>query len=485
MKHLRIFTLALFISSAVAVGAQADPTTVAKIVDEGKNHNKVMEHLKYLSKKIGARLSTSENLDKAYAWTVKKFKEVGCQNVHLEEWGEWPVGFQRGKSSGKMVSPEKVNFEFTTQSWSEGTHGKKKGPAIYAPDNMEQFIAMKDKLKGAWLIYKTGGFRGGPRRQRPGDPPPELTPEQKAAQDLREAINGAGILGSVSPAGGDLVITSGNYRDKTFEQHPTDVNITVRKSDMAKIVADMDANKPVVLEFDVNQKWIKGPRKLFNVVAEIPGTEKPDEVVIVGGHLDSWDGPGSEGSQDNGTGSMCAIEAARILGKVGAKPKRTIRFVLFTAEEQGLFGSRAYVEKHKDEWPKISAVFIEDNGANYESGTYALEAMVPYIQPIIDTTNAAFPDCQMKIRTVQRIPRGGGSDHMSFNAVGVPAFFWDKSGPMDYNYIHHTQYDNYEQIKPEYMVQCSTNEAVAVYITACQPNMMPRDTPPATNGGGP
>jgi len=461
---------------------QADPVVLAKIVDEGKNRNQVMAHLKYLTKKIGARLSTSENLDKAYEWTMKKFKEFGCKNVHLEEWGEWPVGFQRGKCSGMMLSPERVVFEFTTPSWTEGTRGKKKGLAVYAPATMDEFNAMKDKLKGAWVIYKTTPPRG--RRVRPGETPPDLTPEQKTAQDLADAVNGAGILGKVTGTRGELVITSGSYRDKTIESHPMDVNITIRKSDMDKIITNLDAGKPVQLEFDINQKLLKGPRKLYNVVAEIPGTVKPDEVVIVGGHLDSWDGPGSEGAADNGTGTMAALEAARILNKVGVKPKRTIRFVLFSAEEQGLFGSTAYVKAHAEELPKISAVFIEDNGGNYESGTYALTTMAPFLQPIIDTNNQAFPAIQMKIRVVERMPRGGASDHSPFNQAGVPAFFWDKSGPADYNFIHHTQYDTYERVPVECMIQCATNEAVAAYVVANAVEMMPRQPAVTTAPGG-
>src|SRR6185295_14009000 len=144
----------------------------------------------------------------------------------------------------------------------------------------------------------------------------------------------------------------------------TTVRVTIRKQDMDAVQKVMDEGKEPILEFDMDNKLIPGPRPCNNVVAEIPGTEKPDEVVIVSGHLDSWDGPGSEGAQDNGTGTMVALEAARILNKVGAKPKRTIRFILWTGEEQGLFGSRWYVTAHKDDLAKISCVFIDDGGTN-------------------------------------------------------------------------------------------------------------------------
>ncbi len=481
MRLRQLWLAAILALVPVFSHAQVEPAMLDKIIDEGMNRNQSMNTLRYLCKRIGTRLTSSENLDKAYAWTQKRFKEFGCVNVHLEQWGEWPVGFQRGKSSGAMVSPEKLTFEFTTPSWTEGTRGKKKGQAIYAPTTMDEFNAMKDKLKGAWLIYKASPPRT--PRVRPGETPPELTPEQKAAQELATAINGSGILGRVMASRSELVVTSGSFRDKTLEDHPMDVSVTIRKSDMDKVIAHLDKNEKVELEFNLNQKFIKGPRKLYNVVAEIPGTEKPDEIVIVGGHLDSWDGPGSEGAADNGTGTTIAMEVARILNKVGAKPKRTIRFVLFTGEEQGLFGSSAYVQAHKDEWSKISCAIIEDNGANYQSGTYVLESMRPFWEPIIELNNKTFPDMPMKLRVLERMPRGGASDHAPFNGAGIPGFFWDKAGTQDYNYIHHTQYDTFERVPEKYMIQMSVNQSIAAYYQACWPSMMPRApivVPPTT-----
>lgn len=481
MKTCRLAGLAVLLAPIFGA-AQADQAVIDKIVDEGKNRSQVMGLLRHLTKNIGPRLTSSESLDKACDWTMRKFKEFGCQNVRLEQWGEWPVGFQRGKSSGWMVAPEKFQFEFTTPSWTEGTKGRKRGPAVAAPTTMDEFQAVAPKLKGAWVVYRVAPRRG--PRVRPSDAPPELTPEQKAAQELATAIEGAGILGKVMPSANELVITSGNYRDKTFENHPTDVTVTIRKSDMDKVLGHLDSGKRVELEFDLNQRWIKGPRKLYNVVAEIPGVEKPDEVVIIGGHLDSWDGPGSEGAADNGTGTMVTLEAARILNKVGAKPKRTIRFVLFTGEEQGLFGSRAYVEAHKAELPKISAVFIEDGGANYEGGIPVLAPMVPFLQPIMDASNKAFPDLPTKLRVVERMPRGGGSDHVPFNGVGVPGFFWDEVGTVDYNFVHHTQHDKFELCPENYTVQSAVNSTLAAFIVACAPELLPREAPAPAGGGG-
>ena len=437
---------------------QANTATVAKIIEEGKNNNKLMENLTYMATKIGPRLTASPKLDKAYAWTQRKFKEFGCKNVHLEQWGEWPVGFDRGtKQVARMVSPEKMDFVFTTPSWTPGTHGSKKGLAVIEPTSMEDFEKVKSTLKNTWLIAKSGG--------------PSRRSEEGIA--LQKAIREAGAYGRVSGSGGDLVITAGSWNIKP-DQLPLDTSVIIRKQDMAAITSKMDADVKVELEFNIDQKFVMGPRKNYNVIAEIPGTEKPDEVVIISGHLDSWDGPGSQGAQDNGTGTMVTLEAARILNKVGAKPKRTIRFILWTGEEQGLFGSAAYVKAHAAEMEKISCVFVDDGGTNYEGGLACKESMRPILEMALQPAKDAFPDMPTVIRTVRSIPRGGGSDHASFNAVGVPGFFWDETGKANYTKVHHTQYDRMDEVVPEYMVQSSTNSAVAAYIVACAPTLLPR-----------
>mgnify|MGYP000246126081 CR=1 FL=1 len=220
-------------------------------------------------------------------------------------------------------------------------------------------------------------------------------------------------------------------------------------------------------------KWLK--LKGYNVVAEIQGTEKPDEVVIVSGHFDSWDGPGSQGALDNGTGSSVTLECARILMATGAKPKRTIRFILWSGEEQGLFGSRGYVKDHAAEMDKISTCIVDDGGTNYWGGFVGLETQVPFFQKSMDVLNEAFPTLPMKWRTVAKMPRGGGSDHASFNAVGVPGFFTDETGVADYTYIHHTQHDKLAAAINVYMIQSSTAAAVTTFNLACADAMLPRE----------
>ena len=458
--HLKHALLTLMVVALPQAGwGQADPQTVAKIVDEGKNHNQVMKHLTHLTQKIGHRLTASPQLENAYRWTTQQFKEFGCSNVHLEEWGEYPVGFDRRRRQvGRMVSPIKLDFEFTSPSWTPGTKGRVRGEAVLEPTTAAEFEKVKDRLKGAWVITK--------RTTR--TPPPD---------EVAKLLEASGKAGTVFGSRSDLVVTGGNHRIK-WEELPKDVRVVIRKQDMEVVNTKLEANEKVELEFDMDNKFIKGPRKNYNVVAEIPGTEKPDEVVIISGHLDSWDGPGSEGAQDNGTGTCVTLEAARILGKVKAKPKRTIRFILWTGEEQGLFGSFDYVKKHKEELDKISAVFVDDGGTNYEGGVACIEAEEPILREAFEPAIKAFPEMPMKLDRVKRLQRFGGSDHYPFLQVDVPAFFWYETGKSDYNHVHHTQYDRIGTAVPEYLVQSSTNSAAVAYIVASAPTLLPREEKP-------
>jgi hypothetical protein len=383
-------------------------------------------------------------------------------NSFLEQWGEIPVGFQReqGGHVGRMVSPVVRNLEFTTRSWTPGTQGLVRGKAVMQPENMEAIDGMRDQLNGAWVILKPqAGGRGRGRGLNP---------------DFLAMMRVAGIAGTVSGAGNDLVITSGSWQNLDFMDLPRDVSITVRKSDYDAIVKEVEAGKDVQLEFNLRQKFLKGPIPVYNVIADIKGTEKPDEYVIVSGHLDSWDGPGSQGTCDNGTGTMVALEAARILMKAGAKPKRTIRFVMWTGEEQGLHGSRRYVEMHREDLGKISAVLVDDGGTNYSGGLVAIASMEPMLKAAIAPVATFFADMPVNVVVRPTMPRGGGSDHAPFNQVGVPGFFWNETGRANYQYIHHTQNDKYSEAIPEYLVQSSTVSAVVAYNLACADTMLPR-----------
>lgn len=318
-------------------------------------------------------------------------------------------------------------------------------------------------------------------------------PDPDAAPDVMEQLLSLNPAGFLSSSRDDRVWTTSTrgWRELTTDKIGRDTEYAVRQSDYDYINSRLYDNIPVEVEINAACTFTPGPIPVYNTVAEIKGTEFPDEVVIVSAHLDSWDGPGSQGTLDNGTGSCVTLEAARILMAAKAKPKRTIRFILWTGEEQGLLGSRSYVDRNKDILPKISAVFVDDGGTNYEGGAPVTTEMADMMAAATAPTNGLFYDevekkwMDVNIRRVgDTLPRGGGSDHASFNAVGVPGFFWDEIGRSDYQYGWHTQNDKIDLAIPEYLKQSATNAAITAYNLACAPTMLPRVKPAETPASG-
>lgn len=443
--------------------AQNSQSQIQQIIDLSKADNQVMKHLRELSYDIGGRPTGSPELQKAEKWALAKFKSFGLDNAHLEKYFDVPVGFQRGpNNSAWMVEPFKSKMEFSTNCWMPGTNGRPvKGNVVLAPKTLNEFEKVKATLKGAWVL---------------ADTPVAMRGAQTAAEDaaLIKAISEAGILGIVYGSKNDLLHTHGTWKDKTYENHPTTVEVTVRREDWDRLERNVRFGRKTTAEFSIDNRWIKGPIAVHNVVAEIKGTEKPDEVVVLGGHLDSWNSPGSQGTCDNGTGSSATLEAARLIMKSGLRPKRTLRFILFTGEEQGLVGSRGYVTQHANELSKVSACIVDDGGTNYESGASGYAAWAPYFTPVFDLMTKAFPDMPMKFNVVEKYNASGGSDQAAFWEKGVPAFYMGKAGKQNYGHIWHTQYDRYEEAIPEYMRQMSTSMAVLSFNLANADSMLPR-----------
>ncbi len=330
-----------------------------------------------------------------------------------------------------------------------------------------------------------------------------LSDEELAEQDSLDAL--AAVLaenpsGFVSSSKDERVWTTSanDWINRKVEDYPTDIEVNVRQSDYDFIAARISEGLNIQVEFDLDHQLTAGPIPVYNVIAEIPGTEFPDEVIIISAHIDSWDGPGSKGAVDNGTGTAVVTEAARILMESGVKPKRTIRIALWGGEEQGLMGSKAYVASlSEEELSKISAAFVDDGGTNYEGGIPAADFMVDYLAAASAATNGVFfsktdydaamhdddPDndelagyMNVNIRpTGGKIETHGGSDHAAFNAVGVPGFFWDETGRANYQYSWHTQNDRFDQAIEEYLVQSATNMALVAYNLANAPGLLPRD----------
>jgi carboxypeptidase Q len=520
--------------------AMGDENTVKLILDEGKNRNQVMQHLTYLSNTIGPRLTGSSAEELANIWCKEQYLAWGLANARLDKYGECAVRFDRGPGFAKVFlrrerkkDPPKVEAapasetsnnqgdqsgtsaaktepgqpevevlfdqlrecQYTTLSWAAGTNGDLQGPVMKEPKTIEEFEAVKDKISSHWMLIEAPpaigqrGIRGGMgarysvridarRKQSEGVPEADLS--------LPERIALAKPLGYISTSRDERVWTGAvpGWRELNFETIPQDVHVQVRLSDYDFINSRLADNETIEFGCNMQHTLTKGPIPLYNTVAEIPGTQFPDEVVIVSAHLDSWDGPGSQGTTDNGTGTAVTLEAARILAAVGAKPLRTIRFINWTGEEQGLLGSKGYTEAYKDDLAKVSAVFVDDGGTDYQGGTPAADGMVEFLAAATAPTNYQFySEVDSKWLNVNirkngpRNPRGGGSDHASFNAVGVPGFFWDEVGRADYGYGWHTQHDKLDLAIPEYLIQSATNSAIAAYRLASAPTLLPRDIP--------
>ena len=481
LKMRLLLPTALLVTCSPFTFAQGSPEVVERILVEGKQNSHVWETLTYLSKEIGPRLTGSASLDRASAWTRDEFHRLGLKNAHLQKWGEVPVRFDRGPSFARMTAPSEREFEFTTRSWGAGTDGPVSGRVFPMPKSLEELDGIVHDLEGAWVLTERTR-RGRGRRNE--------TDEERTAREEREAIAAevdsalaeCGIVGRLTSSGNELALTGAvnGWRNLTIGTLPTDIDVQIRKSDYEALAAEIESGAEVQVEVDLANHFTEGPFGVFNTIAEIPGTEKPEEVVIFSGHLDSWDGPGSEGAQDNGTGCSVMLEAARILMAADVKPKRTIRFILWTGEEQGLFGSRGYVESlSEEERALVSACFVDDGGTNYQGGLLCIESMKTMLDAAIAPVMEAFPDLPMENTVRDRMPRGGGSDHASFNQVGIPGFFWNEAGSggregKNYTFVHHTQHDTMRYAVEEYLVQAATCSAVVAYQLAQAETLLPR-----------
>lgn len=465
---------AAFVLALPAWAAQMAPApsaTVETVIELGRTDSQVMRYLDHVTNRIGPRLTGSDGYENACAWAVEEFKAIPLENVRLERWGEFPVGFNRGPSAGRMLAPVARELRFGTNAWTAGTKGRVAGPAVFAPTNDAELEAVRPKLAGAWVVAKSAAARGTERRPAAGD---------RAFREARDkAYADAGIAGTIRSARGELVVTGGSHR-LDWNALPKTPSIQMVAEDHAAIVAEMEKGAEVRLEFDVRNWFERGPVQLHNVIAEIRGTEKPDEYVIVGGHLDSWDG--ATGALDNGTGVATTLEAARLLVAAGAKPKRTIRFMLWGGEEQGLLGSRAWIEQNKAELPRISAVLNHDGGTNYCAGIPSTVSMAPLFESIFAPVKDLDPEHPFKVRTTKGIsPVGSDSD--AFLSAGVPGFFWDQRGKSNYTHVHHTQFDTYEEAVPEYQQNSAIVIAVGALGIANLPDLLPREGLRAAGGG--
>ena len=508
-----------------------------RIRDEGLNRSHVMEFASALMDGIGPRLTGSPNLKKANEWTRDTLTTIGLENAHLEDWGEFGLGWQQLNTWARMVTPDTAVLIVQATPWSPSTSGPVTGDVVFVSiQNEKDMDQYKGKLAGKIVLF--GAMRPVPPLEKAlftrstdkdledvaefpvaanaGGVPPEMMARLRERMERNKLIDKVAaffadekVAGVIEPSrdgangggsGGTLFDDNGATLGRTPYQADKRVKVPVIVATIesyGRLYRLTQAHVPVSVEMDVETKFTGEREHAFNTVAEIPGTDPhlKDEVVMLGGHLDSW--IAGTGATDNGAGTIVAMEAVRILKALDIKPRRTIRIVLWTGEEQGLLGSKGYVSQHfgtlktstapdqvqlpefmrrpagpfepKPEQKLISAYFNVDNGSGKIRGVYTQGNAA--VAPIFAQWIAPLKDLGVTTITERNT---GGTDHLSFDAVGIPGFQFVQDD-LDYDTrTHHSNQDVYERLQPADLKQIATVEAIFVYNAAQRDQMMPR-----------
>jgi hypothetical protein len=449
------------------------------ILEEIDKRSELMANIEYLCDMIGPRLTGSPGLARANHWTRDKFQQYGLSSAHLEPW-TIEKAWTRGEARGRVVVPVEQRILLESAGWSPSTRGPQRGPVVHVKaKSADELNAYKGKLKGAWVLFSEVSVQ-----PRPNQPAPSLDREmrrrmrdymgQRTFRQERSkflvAEGAAGTLVDSSKEHGLINMTSASS-NFTASELPEAFLTT----ESYGLIWRLLKRGPVEIEIDLKNTFSTSPVEVYNTVAEIPGAEKPDEVVIIGGHIDSWDL--GTGATDNGTGIMAVLEAARALKAVNVKPRRTIRFVLFSGEEQGLHGSRAYVKAHQKEMPRISAVLIHDAGTGRVKslglqGRYDLrEVMDKIVEPFKEAVDLE----ELSQRSMF------GTDHLSFLPHGVPAFAVVQD-MAEYRKTHHTESDTFDKVYPDEINQGAKVLSAWAYNVAMLPELLPRNPKPPQPG---
>jgi carboxypeptidase Q len=459
-----VFTLAA--ASAVGIardagkwkGPDEDGTKPAliKIAGEGTMDSRAYQFLTELSDEVGGRVTGTPQGQKAIDWGVEKMKLIGLENVHAEAWSMWK-GWTRGKSSAEVVEPLKRELSVDAMGWTGSTpEGGSEGELTTANlFNLDDEIAHAAKFRGKivmmvqrgypkqsfWLIFaQYGGF-------------------------LR-ALEKEGALAVIGGEGG--FESEGMHLTHTgilgFSQDFTIPVVSITREDQGQLNRFLSAGKKVRVRINVQNTFSTGPVESANVVGEIRGREHPEEFVVVGAHLDSWDL--GEGSTDNGTGTASVLAAADAILKSGLKPRRSIRFVLFTGEEQGLLGSFEYVKQHQSEMKNHIGDIVLDLGQG-PIREFQLGGRSDLV--------AAFEPFAKSLRNIREINVSDkvefGTDTGAFIMAGLPGINLDQDSP-EYKYTHHSAGDALESVKPDILAQNSTIMGLTAYWMADRPERL-------------
>lgn len=533
------FLLIAFLTPTFAFGqaknVSAPKEVIDKIKDEGMNRSQVMNTLSYLTDVIGQRLTGSPSLKKANEWTRDTMAKWGMQNAKLEAWGPFGRSWVLKSFSAEVTSPYTIPFISYPKAWSPSTKGTVTSDIVYFDVKTDtDFDKYKGKLKGKIVLVSDiretpAEFKGMGKRYSDEDlmkmetpQPPQQRPQMTDAQRQQQQIAGkraaflleegaavvvdnsrVGSGGTVFVQGANVVQpTPANPQDRPARISPQQKEaegrmlpqITAATEDYNRMVRMIKQGEKLTMSVNIQAEYTDKDMMAYNTVAEIPGTDPKlkDEIVMLGGHIDSWHA--GTGATDNGAGVSVAMEAARIIQALGLKPRRTIRVGLWSGEEQGLLGSRAYVKQHFGEmkgaqntfgprdpnapkpelvkgadYEKLSAYYNLDNGTGKIRGVYLQGNSA--VAAIFKEWLMPFADMGAKTLTIANT---GGTDHLAFDAIGLPGFQFIQDEIEYDTRTHHSNQDVYDRIQADDMKQASTIMAAFVYQTAMMDEKIPR-----------
>lgn len=510
--------IAACISAAPVAAGPAEDRLVTQILDEGLNRSDVMETASELMDRIGPRLTNSENHRKAEEWAVAKFSSYGLKNIHREPF-EFGLGWNLKSYSATMTTPRSLPLTVLPVAWSPATGGTVSAPVIVAPmSKVENFDAWKGKLTGKIVLVSLPGDTSESK-----EPPfkrlsaadiaeddlytlPRHDPEGTALQTARRGflrklsvfLKGEGALAMVRMTYRDGKLVHGEGYDFTPGETLALPVMDMAQEDYRRLVRLAKTGAAPQLSLSIDASYDDKDLMADNVIAEIPGTDPKAGYVMAGAHFDSW--IAGDGAADNGAGSVAVIEAARLIAKMGVRPKRTIRFALWSGEEQGLLGSKAYIEQHlatrpvdpalkgidsysawrnaypitpKAGYADLKAYFNMDNGSGKFRGIYAEGNIgaASLLREWLAPFNSLGADKVVMSKT-------GGTDHVYLQAIGLPGYQFIQD-PLDYeSRVHHSSLDTLDHMRADDMRQASVILAGMLLQAAMSDKELPRSPLP-------
>ena len=499
----------------VAAEERPDQSVFWKIRQEGTANSHILSTLHMLTDVYGPRLTGSPNLKAAGEWAMQQMRTWGMTNAHLEPWDFGHPGWMNERLVAHLVSPVKDALVVEALSWTPGTNGVARAAAVQITlppqpitqgdltvylENIKGTVKGKIVLVGPHVIVPVtfnpvplrredadvqtqmnappAVVAAGPRGQGPAPDPstPRPLTNNQVQEQLNQFLVANGALVRINDAGRDHGQIRA-FQNQTYDVAKAPPTVVMRNEDYGRISRLLADKRTVELEFEIVNRTYPEGRTNYNVVAEIPGGDKAQEVVMLGGHLDSWHS--ATGATDNAIGCAIMMEAARIIKTIGLQPRRTIRVALWSGEEQGLLGSQAYVMQHfgtfeepKADYDKFAAYF------NVDSGTGRVRGLTVFGPPAAGTVlreaAASFRDLGLLGATTTRTRATGGTDSTSFNAAGLPGIN-TLLDPIEYQtHTWHTNLDTYERIVEEDVKQSAIVMASMVYHLAMRDELLPR-----------